>query len=79
MTSVAKGTPALGRLGKHAFLYEYCDIPPGMTVDEFRPQRVANRNRASRPALLNRLRSRQSADAPSGALAFPVRRSEKGH
>jgi hypothetical protein len=72
-------TPALARLGPHAFAYEACDIPPGMTIDEFRSQRFGNRDCTGPLALLRRLRSHQKTEAPTDAVEFAVGRSEKGH
>ena len=61
----------------HSFAYVECDIPPGMTIAEWRAQRAAERPAAPRqpPTALARRRLRQAADwirhAGTRALAGP--------
>jgi hypothetical protein len=40
--------PALARNEADAFLYEACDIPPGMTLAEYRSRRCRDRGRRGR-------------------------------
>ena len=47
----AQSVPSPARLGPHAFAYEACDIPPGMTIDAFRSQRLESRRRDARRSL----------------------------
>jgi hypothetical protein len=46
----------------HAFLYEQCDIPAGMTVRDYQVLRCAERKR-SKTGLLSQLRGRRSPAA----------------
>jgi hypothetical protein len=46
------GTPSLRSRGFHAFKYVDCDVPDGMTLDEYRRRRV----RPGRPGLVARMR-----------------------
>jgi hypothetical protein len=43
-------TPAPRPVGPYAFMYEASDVPPGMTIDEFRSQRPGSRRRRARHA-----------------------------
>ena len=62
----------------HSFAYVECDIPPGMTIAEWRAQRAAERPTATRqrPITAARRRLREAAhwrmrDAGTRALAAP--------
>ena len=60
----------------YSFAYVECDIPPGMTIAQWRAQRAAERPTATRPpTALARGRLRQTADwirhAGARALAGP--------
>ena len=61
----------------HSFAYVECDIPPGMTIAEWRAQRAAERPAMARqrPIAVARRRLRQAADwirhAGARALAGP--------
>ena len=58
-----KVAPAAGALSAAtqvaacAFMYDHCDIPPGMTIDEFRRLRAINAGRRPFRGPLKRLRS----------------------
>ena len=64
-------------LDSHSFAYVECDIPPGMTIAQWRAQRAAQRPAVTkqRPMVVARRRLRQTADwirdAGSRALAGP--------
>ena len=51
-------------LDSHSFAYVECDIPPGMTIAEWRAQRAAERASVTRhrPMVVARTRLRQTAD-----------------
>jgi hypothetical protein len=61
----------------HSFAYVECDIPPGMTIAQWRAQRAAERRTVTRqrPMAAARRRLRQTADwirhAGARALAGP--------
>jgi hypothetical protein len=40
MMIATSAAPASDAIGAHAFLYDACDIPPGMTIAEYRRRRV---------------------------------------
>jgi hypothetical protein len=56
--AASQNAPALGPVGRYAFMYEASDIRPGLTIDEFRSQRSGSRRRRGRHAWLKRLLSR---------------------
>ena len=64
-------------LDAYSFAYVECDIPPGMTIAEWRAQRAAERPTVTRrrPMIVARSRLRQTADwirdAGTRALAGP--------
>jgi hypothetical protein len=61
----------------HSFAYVECDIPPGMTIAQWRAQRAAERPAMTRPRpmIVARRRLREAADwirdAGTRALAGP--------
>ena len=67
--NAARGVSSPARLGPHAFAYEACDIPPGMTIDAFRSQRADSgrpRPRRSFGARISKsLRRRMSGTFPT--------------
>ena len=65
--ALALATPALGRLGPHSFLYEACDIPPGMTMSEFRAARSRSHRREGARGLVRWVRSHLTAGSPAGS------------
>jgi hypothetical protein len=60
-----------------AFRYEACDVPPGMTLTEFRSRRRRDRRRSG-GGLIGRLRLRQKADMPCHIGDSPVASSGGG-
>jgi hypothetical protein len=61
-----------------AFRYEACDVPPGMTLTEFRSRRRRDRRRSD-GGLIGRLRLRKKANLPRHIGDSPVASSGGGH
>jgi hypothetical protein len=60
-----------------AFRYEACDVPPGMTLTEFRSRRRRDRGRGRR-GLRARLRRHPKGDMPRNTGDSPVASSGEG-
>lgn len=67
-TRTASQSPrALELVGNYAFIYEASDIPPGITIGEFRSQRSENRHTRGLHAWVRRLLSRGQGGHPRDA------------
>ena len=66
MNVPAEGAFALPDLRPHAFRYETCDIPPGMTIREYQARRSGNSRGRERPAPLRRMRALLDTSAHEG-------------
>jgi hypothetical protein len=76
--AASQSPPALEPVVNHAFRYEASDIPPAITMGEFRSQRSGNRHRRGLHAWLRRLLSRGQVwaaarcKAPRPVVASPA-------
>jgi hypothetical protein len=60
------------RMGAAAFAYEACDIPPGMTIAEYRRSRGASTGEGLQPRDVTDRKARRRAWLPLPARARPA-------